>query len=500
MSPATSRAEPLDGAEAGIVRVVHGRTREHVGMAIAVSDRLAITCAHVVNAAQERPLEEASRPDRLVQLAFPLVVGDVGRLARVVAWQPILRSGPMSLDVALLELEDGEPDFPVRLGRAVLADVTGRRLDNDSLTIFGLAAGELAGAYTNARFGGSTQGSLVQISSAVGEPPIRPGYSGGAVFSRQEGAVVGMVVRRHVPQPVAPDEHESMSSVAAYMTPVDELARLLPGLPVERRQRPAWAARAWLVVSGLLVLSSLVHWWAARLGGGPLASLSLARGHPELSAFWGMHVYALLAPCLIVLSRVMARDYPLHPWYARILPADLRGPLKLHRARPGAAIALVLVALAFPAAAQVHFLSKFAKDGSVYAHVNTLAGAGDEAGWGSGCIRRCYCRHREATRWTAVGGWSGLSHGYLDDVYRYGQVRHPAEPLEDCQPGGHSSVSEGTEDRPRFEQAAVTYFPLLQPLLVLLGTGLAWWWIAAWLIGCLPRSRPIREAPVGAIQ
>src|SRR5215213_6264473 len=78
---------------------------DHCGMAILISPRIALTCAHVVNAAILRKLEAEAPPppDSRIILLFPMVPGRPTRLCRVTGWRK-MGENPID-DIAVLELE-----------------------------------------------------------------------------------------------------------------------------------------------------------------------------------------------------------------------------------------------------------------------------------------------------------------------------------------------------------------------------------------------------------
>ena len=90
---------------------------EHCGMAVLISPRVAITCAHVVNAAIPRMLEAEDSPpsDTRLTLVFPMVAGGERRSCCVTKWRK-MGSNPLD-DIAVLELEQ---PAPTKAGTGVL--------------------------------------------------------------------------------------------------------------------------------------------------------------------------------------------------------------------------------------------------------------------------------------------------------------------------------------------------------------------------------------------
>ena len=339
------------GKNAGIAKVLLGKGPNHAGMAIVIDPTHLITCAHVVNAALGRPERSEDQPDGTVQVVFPMQGNPTASSAVVEKWRPPGET-PQD-DIAVLKL-DGEA--PEEVGAAMLADVTGMPTDGDELSILGLAAKQRLGNHVDARFKGPTSAAWVQLDGVGSrEEFIVGGFSGGAVWDRQHSAMLGMVVARKV----------SEVQEVAYMIPTIELNDFWPELPVEDRPLPTTFARTWTAFSAIYSLLLLAHWGWDR-GVQAFSVVTLAGDQQQLAAFWGMHIYAFLAPVILWMLIAFAKSFRLHPWINRVpsFGAVRAQPMPSSTWRTAAISLTAFVVL--PLIAQVHFINQFLTKGDVY--------------------------------------------------------------------------------------------------------------------------------------
>ncbi|MGW8944134.1 serine protease [Streptomyces koyangensis] len=208
-------------------------------MAFLVSDTLALTCAHVVQAALGTTGDEAPDAAARVQVDLPLVVpaperdgGAPVTTARVEHWVPPRaptegpsvpasrtesspgRAGPvLPADVAVLRLEAPLPGAgPVRL---VEAD----ELWGHPLRAYGLPAGRPGGVWHAGVLRGRQADGWVQADLAGDGYPVSRGFSGAPVWDDQLSGVVGMVT-------VA----ESGEPPVSYLVPTSGLLAVRPEL------------------------------------------------------------------------------------------------------------------------------------------------------------------------------------------------------------------------------------------------------------------------------
>lgn len=424
------------GNEIGVAKVLQGEGPYHAGMAVVTDCRHVITCAHVVNTAAGRPIEETSKPEAPVKIAFPLSNSSESPGARVVVWHPI-GDQPVA-DVAVLELV---ADVPQDVGTAIFARIY-RSMDYDPLLVFGIPAGQPTGNHVEAKFMGSTSETRIQIDG-LSQPGvfIQGGFSGGAVWNTAHQAYVGMVQAKRVGEQIK----------VAYMLSTEALAKVWPTLPMEDRHLPRSFNWIWTSVTSIL--------FAAMLYAHIVVQTNAL--HPQLAAFFGMHAYAFLAPVVAWFWYLFARDFKLHDWPAR-LPnfANMRTDPNSRSQKAVWCISLLFLVLV-PTYLQGHFLRTFQEDGTVYIYAKRfgLEGQLDRRPDGSiflnvaGGSYRCFdrsnilCEHPDAGRYSTVSPKPPASNStwqtYWDNAYHYGDLgRDP-------------------------KQGSVTFWPILQPLVVI---------------------------------
>jgi hypothetical protein len=211
---------PPDGGyrpEFSIARVMHaGRP---VGLAFVVGGRYLLTSAHVVNAALARDWLEPSAPDRsrlLVEFPFGGRRDDVPvRYATVAMWGPahgsFLRHDVAGLTV-LDELPQGIRPLPVALNLAPV----GTRVQ-----ILGPGRGDLTGdsAHVAGELMGAVDGGRYQLDQFLrGVFRAKSGFSGGPVWRRDTGEVVGVLISAAV----------DVDSADAYLVGVEVAADCWP--------------------------------------------------------------------------------------------------------------------------------------------------------------------------------------------------------------------------------------------------------------------------------
>ena len=217
----------LTGAIARI-RQTQGKV---VGAGFLVTDRHILTCAHVVNAALKRPLNAPDRPDRDIQLDFPLVTstpilnGQIfsGQIfsSQIVRWLPVQPSTSISpatgADIALLELESPLPQDaqPVRLVKTA-------HLWKHPFRVFGFPEGQAVGVWTDGIISNPQANGRIQIEVVrTTAYPIEPGFSGAPVWDEQLDGVAGMTVAIDSRRPAVR---------AAFIIPTAQLIQACPEL------------------------------------------------------------------------------------------------------------------------------------------------------------------------------------------------------------------------------------------------------------------------------
>ena len=191
--------------------VVSGRS---VGLGFLVTERLALTCAHVVAAALGARNSGQSLVGAQVWVDLPLSGRSTqtsGVVATVEVWIPQLSSG--AGDVVLL-----------RLGASLVGAQPVRLVDigqmwGHSARTFGLPDGRPGGVWHSGVLRHRQANGWVQLDLAGNGYRVSPGFSGGPVWDDELAGVVGMTVMAEAGHPPA-----------SYLIPVAELLEVLPSL------------------------------------------------------------------------------------------------------------------------------------------------------------------------------------------------------------------------------------------------------------------------------
>ncbi|MFF8563656.1 trypsin-like peptidase domain-containing protein [Streptomyces albidoflavus] len=223
--------------DAALLRVRDGRGHG-VGVAFMVSDVLALTCAHVVQAALGTTSDEAPDAAARVQVDLPLVPApqrDAGApvaTARVEHWVPprAPAKGP-SVPAARTESRPGRADAVLPADVAVLrleAPLPGARpvqlVESDALwghplRAYGLPAGRPGGVWHAGVLRGRQADGWVQADLAGDGYPVSRGFSGGPVWDDRLSGVVGMVTVAEAGEPPV-----------SYLVPTSGLLAVCPEL------------------------------------------------------------------------------------------------------------------------------------------------------------------------------------------------------------------------------------------------------------------------------
>ena len=182
------------GLQPAIVRIYQA-TGKVIGAGFLVSEKHALTCAHVVNAALGKQMTASEQPAGTVSLDFPQVAPGEKLTARVVGWIPASLPNAAApadggTDIAVLELESPLPASasPVRL-------VTAASLQGHQFRVFGFPEGQPAGVWTDGIVQGEQANGRVQIEVVRQTAyKIEPGFSGSPVWDAQLDGAIGMTV------------------------------------------------------------------------------------------------------------------------------------------------------------------------------------------------------------------------------------------------------------------------------------------------------------------
>jgi hypothetical protein len=459
------RARLQRDKNAGIAKILVGpapaspeQEPDHAGMGIIIDPLHVITCAHVVNAATGNSDPYAQeRPSEPVRISFPMLGEPVTIQGKVCEWRAAGQK--QHDDIAVLELDRLAPE---QAGVAMLADGTGMPTDGDELSIFGVAAGDRLGNHIDARFKGSTSAAWVQIDGVDRERAfIEGGFSGAAVWDYPHSAALGMMVAKSV----------SEKQRVAYMIPAADLRDMWPALEIEHRPLSAPFARTWTAFSAVYFLLLLAH-WAVNRGISTFSIMTVSGDHPQLASFWGMHVYALLAPVLLLMLISFANAFRLHDWIRRVPSfGAVRGwPISSSTSRTAAFSLAAFVVL--PLAAQIHFIRNFHDEGYVYVAPSSFGYTWDDPVFtGQKCDTSSsfhLCTKSDAGRYSLAEPKPGAIAHYWNNAYHYGDRGRP--------------------------KGSVTFFPIFQPVaiiaLTVLSAGLSA--LALFLVFRPPPDRPTR--------
>ncbi|WP_043352984.1 trypsin-like peptidase domain-containing protein [Methylobacterium sp. B1] len=432
MGPAIVRSAL--GAVDGIARIQTG-DGHHSGMGILVTPRLVVTCSHVVNGAIDgRALTDASQPDpeaRIV-VSFPFAA-DQRRMATVHAWGAPGLGNP---DSALLELIE---DAPAEAGIAVLAELTDPTRLDGVLTVFGMTERQMLGGHVEAALTGPVAGGWWQIIGMrdIGVYAVK-GFSGAAVWSRSERAVVAMLVA------VAslPDGQTAFDGAAltverrtAYAQPVAAIRAAIPAVPAEQRLVSAASQRLYAISAIILFAFMLAHLLALH-SGRMLALLPYAGGSRIITAVVAVTGGACLAWLPLRLMRDHARSFRFRPWEQRLPALFVRLPSEsLFNTRIGAAATLLFL-LGLPLWALGDALREFHTGGY------TVLVAAERFAQLGACSGHCPRPGADLFHVVSVPSVGRIGDQYFNDAYRI------------------AANGDGSD-------RAVTFYPILQPILVL---------------------------------
>lgn len=437
------------GQNAGIARILRaGDTDAHAGMAMLLSPRRILTCAHVVNVALGRSATEREAPmeGATVLVGFPMLATRPPHKATIERWRA--PGFGAQDDIAVLVLED---DAPCAVGVAVLAEVTGVDLAADALSVFGIAGGSFVGNHVDAHFMGPVSGSWAQLDGSRETGAfIQGGFSGAAVWDKQHGAIVGMVVAKSKADGVK----------VAYMIPTAALRGFDPSIQTETRTLPPWAGRVWLTLSLALFGLILVHFMVER-GADELAALTLTAGSSQLAELWGAMIYGFLAWIPSLLLFKYAGTLSLHPWWVRLPTMRPTTALKMPATARFVGVLTIVGLILLPIYAQAHLLRQLHdSEGRVAINIRQWGYDSPDVVADKDECRGGFCTlHNLGIYNVAPAGPTGAA-GYVDNAYRYGD-----EHLERMQ----------------------SFYPLLQPALIIVGT------MAAFILTLLGLVRVFRR-------
>ncbi|WP_158702014.1 trypsin-like peptidase domain-containing protein [Kitasatospora sp. MMS16-BH015] len=185
-----------EALEAALVRI-YGQSGAPVGVGFLISDRLVLTCAHVVSTALGLPIAQVPPPDAWLALDAPMAGGPESperERGSVRVWGP---AQPVGADLAVLDLEHA----PVGTRPAWLVDTQGQQLWGHEARVFGLPQGRSAGVWHQGVLRARQADGWTQIDLAGEGYRVSPGFSGSAVWDQELGGVVGLMAAAETGNP-----------------------------------------------------------------------------------------------------------------------------------------------------------------------------------------------------------------------------------------------------------------------------------------------------------
>ncbi|WP_141578798.1 trypsin-like peptidase domain-containing protein [Actinomadura sp. WMMA1423] len=164
---------------------------EHCGFGLLAAPGKVVTCAHVVAQAVGESSDLVDAPSSTVRLAFPFVRPHAQVMARVAVWVP-MDDDENTGDIAGLEIVGEPPAWARHSGMA-----RGGAYDDHEVLAYGYQEADTAQAPTwvPGQIAGEVAGGRLQIGArpSTGGLRIRRGFSGGPVWDRRTGQVIGLV-------------------------------------------------------------------------------------------------------------------------------------------------------------------------------------------------------------------------------------------------------------------------------------------------------------------
>jgi WD40 repeat protein/energy-coupling factor transporter ATP-binding protein EcfA2 len=168
--------------------------RQQVGAGFLVSPRHILTCAHVVAQALNLPKNTPTRPKNTLYLDFPLLTKRPLLKATVHQWYPVKDHAVMGEfeDICVLALSTETP-LPNEARPIPIVVLEPEAFSERAVQMCGFSEHDCT--WLNGTLQDTIAPGLVQIKiDDVRQRPLLPGFSGTAVWDKQENAVAGMMV------------------------------------------------------------------------------------------------------------------------------------------------------------------------------------------------------------------------------------------------------------------------------------------------------------------
>ncbi len=170
--------------------------RQPVGAGFLVSPRHILTCAHVVAQALNLPKNTATRPKKTLYLDFPLLTKRPPLKATVHQWYPVKDHAVMGEfeDICVLALSTETP-LPNEARPVPIVVLEPEAFSERAVQMCGFPDHKDECTWLNGTLQDTIAPGLVHIEiDDVRQRPLVPGFSGTAVWDKQENAVAGMIV------------------------------------------------------------------------------------------------------------------------------------------------------------------------------------------------------------------------------------------------------------------------------------------------------------------
>lgn len=437
-------------SEQGIVRIVKltgdggekGLTLDHVGMGMLLDERTIVTCAHVVNAALGLYMYKAEPPEdgASVMVTFPLLGDQETAIACVLDWSSPGRNG---LDCAILKLESPAPE---RAGHTILSIIPPEDLEGAELSVYGSLGPEHPGSHNNAHLLGEVGAQWSQLEVA-GRFGVQPGFSGGAVWDRNQKTSIGILVARQT----------GTKGTTAYFLSARRIGECFAAdIPIEIRKMRLGSQSTFSIIAIILFVLMLIHFMAMQ-GEGSSVLVPWSMNSKELAAYFGTHCFAvILGPYVMWHAAQHARSFAMRNWWQRVPVAFGGKTAAMLTHSRFSALMVILFLIALPIYAQGAFLDKvFFQERPVFVNIarfdETKHCVGEkEKQTLSSCkdIGVCqkgdpnWCRHKDVNVVSFLKSFPYFDHAY--------QIAGTCQTPDNCK--------------------MVTFFPLFQPLILFLAT------------------------------
>jgi len=205
---------------------IDGKLKKPCGAGFLVTTRHVLTCAHVISDALAIPRNSEEKPKDIVSLDFPLLEFQPLVKAKVIRWFSIEDDAIIGdiEDIAVLELLN-EISIPDNISPVPVFILDSYEIFDRSVRMCGFPYNADEGKYINGKLQGFIGKGWVEVQQDFSREMVDEGFSGTAVWDKNENAVLGMLVSLM--------EHSNEKT--AYMIPIKTLIKIFPDLNYNSR-------------------------------------------------------------------------------------------------------------------------------------------------------------------------------------------------------------------------------------------------------------------------